>query len=128
MSLMALSMSCVFRSSVRVPFPGTAAPAAVSSGTGRQDQDRNGCAAHPALQRTHRKASKASKKEGEHVPPDLSLLQFQNWLRLQETRRLLLGKDLDTLHFNREYKRLFGEPPLRDAERLRPADTAELTT
>ena len=25
----------------------------------------------------------------------------------------------DTSHFNREYKRLFGSPPLRNAERLR---------
>jgi len=61
----------------------------------------------------------------------MSPLQFQKQIRLQEARRLLLtggfdaatagyevGYD-DASHFNREYKRLFGEPPLRDVERLR---------
>jgi AraC-like DNA-binding protein len=45
----------------------------------------------------------------------------------------MLGEDLDAAsagyrvgygdasHFTREYKRLFGEPPARDAERLREA-------
>jgi AraC-like DNA-binding protein len=63
----------------------------------------------------------------------LSPLQFQKQMRLQEARRLMLGEDLDaasagfrvgyndTSHFNREYKRLFGLPPLRDVERLRDA-------
>jgi AraC-like DNA-binding protein len=63
----------------------------------------------------------------------MSPLQFQKQLRLQEARRLILGEDLDatsagfrvgyddTSHFNREYKRLFGEPPMRDAARLRQA-------
>ena len=61
----------------------------------------------------------------------LSPLQFQKQVRLQEARRLLLGEHLDAAsagfrvgyedasQFNREYKRLFGAPPLRDAERLR---------
>ncbi|RYZ85156.1 MAG: AraC family transcriptional regulator [Proteobacteria bacterium] len=61
----------------------------------------------------------------------MSPLQFQKHLRLQEARRLMLGEDLDAAsagyrvgyddasHFNREYKRLFGEPPMRDVERLR---------
>jgi AraC-like DNA-binding protein len=61
----------------------------------------------------------------------LSPLQFQKHLRLHEARRLLLGERLDAAsagyrvgyddasHFNREYKRLFGAPPLRDAQRLR---------
>ena len=61
----------------------------------------------------------------------LSPLQFQKQIRLQEARRLMLGEDLDAAsagfrvgyndasHFNREYKRLFGLPPLRDMERLR---------
>ena len=61
----------------------------------------------------------------------LSPLQFQKQLRLQEARRLMLGKNLDATsaayrvgyddasHFNREYKRLFGVPPMRDVERLR---------
>lgn len=61
----------------------------------------------------------------------MSPLQFQKQLRLQEARRLMLGQNLDassaayrvgyedTSHFNREYKRLFGAPPMRDVERLR---------
>lgn len=65
----------------------------------------------------------------------MSPLQFQKRMRLQEARRLMLGEDLDaasaghrvgygdTSHFNREYKRLFGEPPARDVERLREAAT-----
>jgi AraC-like DNA-binding protein len=63
----------------------------------------------------------------------MSPLQFQKQLRLQEARRLMLGEHLDAAsagyrvgyddasHFNREYKRLFGAPPLRDAARLREA-------
>ena len=62
---------------------------------------------------------------------EMSPLQFQKQLRLQEARRLMLGEDLDAAtagyrvgyddasHFNREYKRLFGQPPMRDVERLR---------
>jgi AraC-like DNA-binding protein len=65
----------------------------------------------------------------------MSPLQFQKQLRLQEARRLMLGGNLDATsaayrvgyddasHFNREYKRLFGEPPMRDMERLRAAAT-----
>jgi AraC-like DNA-binding protein len=61
----------------------------------------------------------------------MSPLQFQKRLRLQEARRLMLGESLDAAsagyrvgyddaaHFNREYKSLFGLPPLRDVERLR---------
>ncbi|HYT34011.1 MAG TPA: AraC family transcriptional regulator [Ktedonobacteraceae bacterium] len=61
----------------------------------------------------------------------LSPLQFQKQLRLQEARRLMLGEDLDAAsaayrvgyhdasHFNREYKSLFGVPPIRDVQRLR---------
>jgi AraC-like DNA-binding protein len=30
----------------------------------------------------------------------------------------------DAAHFNREYKRYFGEPPMRDIERLREMATA----
>ncbi len=63
----------------------------------------------------------------------LTPLQYQKQLRLQEARRLMLGEDLDAAstayrvgyndasHFNREYKRLFGLPPMRDMERLREA-------
>jgi AraC-like DNA-binding protein len=61
----------------------------------------------------------------------MSPLQFQKRLRLQEARRLMLGENLDAAsagyrvgyddasHFNREYKSLFGLPPMRDVERLR---------
>lgn len=61
----------------------------------------------------------------------LSPLQFQKRLRLQEARRLMLGEDLDAAsaayrvgyqdasQFNREYKNLFGIPPMRDVQRLR---------
>ena len=63
----------------------------------------------------------------------MSPLQFQKQLRLQEARRLMLGDGLDAAsaayrvgyndasHFNREYKSLFGEPPMRDVQRLREA-------
>lgn len=63
----------------------------------------------------------------------MSPLQFQKQLRLQEARRLMLGEHLDATsagyrvgydnasHFSREYKRLFGAPPIRDVERLREA-------
>ena len=64
----------------------------------------------------------------------MSPLQFLKQVRLQEARRLLLGEDLDAAraafrvgyqnasHFNREYKSLFGAPPMRDAQRLRAQD------
>src|SRR5215217_3940880 len=65
----------------------------------------------------------------------MSPLQFQKRMRLQEARRLMLSEDLDAAsagyrvgysdasHFTREYKRLFGAPPMRDVERLREAAT-----
>ena len=63
----------------------------------------------------------------------MSPLQYQKALRLQEARRLLI---LDTdaaragyavgyesaSQFSREYARMFGAPPSRDAERLRAAE------
>jgi AraC-like DNA-binding protein len=61
----------------------------------------------------------------------LSPLQFQKQLRLQEARRLMLGEGLDAKvaayrvgyqdasHFNREYRSLFGVPPMRDVQQLR---------
>jgi AraC-like DNA-binding protein len=61
----------------------------------------------------------------------LSPLQYQKQLRLQEARRLMLSEDLDATsaayrvgyqdaaYFNREYKSLFGIPPMRDVQRLR---------
>jgi AraC-like DNA-binding protein len=63
----------------------------------------------------------------------MSPLQFQKQLRLQEARRIMLGESLDAAsagyrvgyddasQFSREYKRLFGQPPMRDVERLREA-------
>lgn len=60
----------------------------------------------------------------------LSPLQFQKQLRLQEARRLMLGEQLDAAsaafrvgyqdasHFSREYKSLFGAPPMCDVQRL----------
>jgi AraC-like DNA-binding protein len=63
----------------------------------------------------------------------MSPLQFLKQLRLQEARRLMLGEDLDAAsaayrvgyndasHFNREYKSVFGVPPMRDVQRLREA-------
>jgi AraC-like DNA-binding protein len=63
----------------------------------------------------------------------MSPLQFQKRMRLQEARHLMLVEDLDAAsagfrvgysdasQFNREYKRLFGAPPVRDVERLREA-------
>lgn len=61
----------------------------------------------------------------------MSPLQYQKQLRLQEARRLILGQAMDAAtaghavgydspsQFSREYRRLFGAPPLRDAARLR---------
>src|SRR3989440_9673522 len=66
----------------------------------------------------------------------MSPLQFQKQLRLQEARRLMLGEDLDAAraayrvgyrdasHSNREYKSLFGAPPIRDVHQLREATTS----
>ena len=61
----------------------------------------------------------------------MSPLQFQKQVRLQEARRLMLGEDVDAAsagfrvgyedpsYFSREYKKLFGAPPLRDIAKLR---------
>jgi AraC-like DNA-binding protein len=66
----------------------------------------------------------------------MSPLQYQKRLRLQEARRLLLGDGLDAAEaafrvgyespsqFSREYKRHFGESPMRDVERLSGRITA----
>jgi len=66
----------------------------------------------------------------------LSPLQYQKQIRLQEARRRLLGAPGDvtsvalavgyesTSQFTREYGRLFGLPPARDAARLRLAEAS----
>ena len=65
-------------------------------------------------------------------------LQFQKQLRLQEARRLMMGGDMDAAtagyrvgyddpaYFTREYKRLFGMPPMRDIGRLRHVTRARV--
>ncbi|MFP5515230.1 MAG: AraC family transcriptional regulator N-terminal domain-containing protein [Alphaproteobacteria bacterium] len=67
----------------------------------------------------------------------LSPLQYQKQLRLQEARRLILANLTDAAsagfavgygspsQFSREYARLFGLPPIRDAARLRSSMTGE---
>ena len=57
-------------------------------------------------------------------------LQYQKQLRLQEARRLLLSGSVDATtaayrvgyesqsQFSREYRRLFGAPPMRDVKNL----------
>lgn len=64
---------------------------------------------------------------------NMTPLQFQKQLRLQEARRLLVSENLDAAtashrvgyespsQFNREYNRLFGLPPVRDLARIRNA-------
>jgi len=61
----------------------------------------------------------------------MSPLQFHKHLGLQVARRLMVSEGLDAAeagyrvgyddpsHFSRDYKRHFGEPPMRDVERLR---------
>ncbi|MES2176937.1 MAG: AraC family transcriptional regulator [Gemmatimonadota bacterium] len=63
----------------------------------------------------------------------MSPIQYQKRLRLQEARRLLLSEEtsaeavarevgyVSASQFSREYVRLFGEPPRRDAQRMRDA-------
>ena len=63
----------------------------------------------------------------------MSPLQYQKQLRLQVARQMLLTDETDAAtvaqrvgyesasQFSREYRRLFGEPPVRDIERLRSA-------
>ena len=66
----------------------------------------------------------------------MSPLQYQKQLRLQEARRLILSAAMDAAsaghrvgydsasQFSREYSRLFGAPPMRDAQRLRAQPAA----
>ena len=66
---------------------------------------------------------------------DMSPLQYQKQLRLQEARRLMFGENLDAAgagfrvgyddpsHFSRDYKRHFGQSPIRDVAQLRQSAT-----
>jgi len=68
---------------------------------------------------------------------DMSPLQFQKQLRLQQARHLMLGENLDAAsagyrvgyedpsHFSRDYKKHFGNSPVRDVERLRSMVTTD---
>jgi transcriptional regulator GlxA family with amidase domain len=70
----------------------------------------------------------------------MSPIQYQKRLRLQEARRLLLSGATSAeavayevgyasaSQFSREYVRLFGQPPRRDAERMREAAEAAAPT
>lgn len=63
----------------------------------------------------------------------LSPLQYQKQMRLQEARRLIFAEAMDAANaahhvgyespsqFSREYRRLFGAPPVKDVARLREA-------
>jgi AraC-like DNA-binding protein len=67
---------------------------------------------------------------------DMSQLQFQKQLRLQEARQLMLNQSLDSgnagsrlgyesaSQFSREYSRLFGAPPQRAIRRMRLSQTS----
>lgn len=69
----------------------------------------------------------------------MSPLQYQKHIRLQEARRLILAEGMDAAsagfsvgyespsQFSREYRRLFGAPPRRDTDRLRADPTAGAT-
>jgi AraC-like DNA-binding protein len=58
-------------------------------------------------------------------------MQYQKQLRLQQARALLLGGEIDATtaaykvgyesasQFSREYRRLFGAPPMQDIKKLR---------
>jgi AraC-like DNA-binding protein len=69
----------------------------------------------------------------------MSPLQYQKQLRLQEARRLLIAEGLEVARaghavgyespsqFSREYSRLYGAPPSRDAARRRDTPPSRLT-
>jgi AraC-like DNA-binding protein len=70
----------------------------------------------------------------------MSPIQYQKSLRLQEARRRMLSGATSAeviayevgyasaSQFSREYARLFGQPPRRDAERMRDAASGALGT
>ena len=69
----------------------------------------------------------------------MSPLQYQKHLRLHEARRILLGENVDAVsaavrvgyesasQFNREYRRMFGAPPIRDVTPLRTSGSRRKT-
>jgi AraC-like DNA-binding protein len=80
--------------------------------------------------------SESAFHRGFKVVTGMSPLQYQQAIRLQEARRRLLagGGDAASIgfsvgygspsQFSREYARLFGQPPARDAAQLRAANVA----
>ncbi len=68
----------------------------------------------------------------------MSPLQYQKQIRLQTARARMLADDVDAAtvafevgyesasQFNREYSRLFGQPPIRDVRNLRSPGTPRL--
>ena len=70
----------------------------------------------------------------------MSPLQYQKQLRLQAARGRMLIDDVDAAtvafevgyesasQFNREYSRLFGQPPMRDIRTLRSSRASSATT
>jgi AraC-like DNA-binding protein len=70
----------------------------------------------------------------------MSPLQFQKQLRLHAARRRMLTSELDAAsaafevgyespsQFNREYRRFFGRPPIRDIKALRDGKVVAITT
>lgn len=68
---------------------------------------------------------------------NMSPLQYQKQIRLQEARRMLSVETVDAAsvafkvgyespsQFSREYRRLFGRPPMRDLERLRVSGSVQ---
>src|SRR5258707_2472363 len=70
----------------------------------------------------------------------MSPLQFQKQLRLHAARQRMLTGELDAAsaafevgyespcQFNREYRRFFGQPPIRDIKALQDGKVAAITT
>ncbi|HEY1946217.1 MAG TPA: AraC family transcriptional regulator [Bryobacteraceae bacterium] len=68
----------------------------------------------------------------------MSPLQYQKQIRLQAARARMLADDVDAAtvafevgyesasQFNREYSRLFGQPPIRDVRTLRSPGASRL--
>ena len=69
----------------------------------------------------------------------MSPLQFQKQLRLRAARQHMLTNDLDAAsaafevgyesasQFSREYRRFFGQPPIRDIKALRDGKVVAIT-